>query len=112
VHLTSFYTPFSDEIGEFSQDRECIGTKWELSGSAITMLNQECIQVISRLSDLGEVCEYLIDHMSILQKMAVSTTLPINQGIHSQVTVVQNLVGTLAVGDCHYDTGRLFIRGL
>ena len=31
MHLASFYTPFSDEIGEFSQDRECIGTKWELS---------------------------------------------------------------------------------
>jgi len=75
------------------------------------MLNQESIQVISRLSDLGEICEYLIDHVSILQKMTISTTLPINQGTHLQVTVVQNLVGTLAVGDCHHDTGRLFIGG-
>jgi len=72
------------------------------------MLNQESIQVISRLSDLGEICEYLIDHVSI---MTISTTLPISQGIHLQVTVVQNLVGTLAVGDCHHDTGRLFVGG-
>jgi len=43
--------------------------------------------------------------------MTISTTLPINQGIHLQVTVVQNLVGTLAVGDCHHDTGRLFVGG-
>ena len=78
--------------------------------SNITILNQECIQVVSWLSDLREICQHFVDHVPILQKMVISTTFIMNQGIHLQVTVIQNLMGTLAVGNCHYNTSCLFIK--
>jgi hypothetical protein len=62
MHLPSLHTPFGKEIGKLAQDGKSIGTREEVR-TVILGNNSGYSQIISRLSNLGEVSQHLVDHV-------------------------------------------------